>query len=696
MHEIQMSGIGHDSGPVCGRKGVSHHPTPRDAGVVPRPRACPSPWEAWGSRVLALGSLLAVVTVLAWPAAWGDSRAGGDGGDGGQQEGIGAARVAAGRGAEETSEGVERVREYLSRLEAFGLAGGLLLAREGRVLLARGYGLANRGEGNMESGSGGSGSPLPADAEKGGRDRDGGNGRAWTAATVSSVGSITKQFTAAAIMKLVDGGQVAVSDSLGEFFGGVPQEKRGITIHQLLTHTAGLGEVRAGDFDFLSRQEIVRRAMESELLWEPGTRYRYTNLGYSLLGAVVEVVTGEDYEGWLRRELFVPAGMYETGYLLPGYEPERIATGYEAGQRWGTVIERLDPATGPSWVLRANGGIHTTLYDMLRWVRALGVMPWPDTEGARTVLSEESRERMFTPHADEGGGSWYGYGWVVVEDFLGRPVLGHNGGNGILHADLHLFPEDGVLLFMMTSDADMRATRLLRDVDRAFFGQEVEMPPAVDVVKVSPARLRDLTGRYALDGGGELVVRSAGTALVIGAEGQAAVDGLWSGSPASTVPYDTLNRRAVRFVRAFRDGDYGTMREMMGPEAPEEPYRGVRERYTRMWGALGEVEVLGTVPAWFHGGSSEATWLRLHFQRRKVIRRIHWHADGTVEGVGGEVYPAPVTLRCAMTGPAACTGWHEGLQLGAPRVEFLEGRDGGTLGVTIRAPGGEVRGRRTG
>lgn len=590
----------------------------------------------------------------------------------------------AGDADEATLGDVERVREYLKRLEAFGLAGGFLLARDGRVLVARGYGLADRGDRSAMEGSAPdarSSAPSPSP---------------WTASTVSSVGSITKQFTAAAIMKLVDRGRIAVTDSLHEFFEGVPEEKRGITLHHLLTHTAGWGEVGAGDFDFLSREEIVRRALESDLLWEPGTRYRYSNLGYSLLGAVVEVVTGEGYEPWLRRELFAPAGMYETGYLLPGYEPERVATGYRSGERWGTLIERLDPATGPSWVLRANGGIHTTLFDMLRWVRALGVMEWDDAAGTSAILSEASRERMFTPHADEGGGTWYGYGWVVDDDFLGRSAIVHNGGNGILHADLHLFPDDGVLTFMMTSDSDMRATRLLTEVDRVFFGEDVEMPPAVEAAEIRPAAVRRWVGSYALDGGGRLVVRESGRALVLEAEGQAAVNRLWRGEPAGTVSYDVLNDRAGTFARAFGEGDYATMRELMGPDAPQEPYRRFRERMLGMMGPLDGVEVLGTVPAWFHDGSSEATWLRLRFGDRTTIRRIHWSADGRVAGVGGQVYAAPLVLRCAMTGPAACMAWHEGLELAAPEVDFVGERGDGIPRVIIRGDGVEIRGRRTG
>jgi len=592
------------------------------------------------------------------------------------------------------AEAAARVHAYLSRLEAFGLAGGVLVADGSEVRLARGYGVADRGR--------------PEAGDKAGRAADGdaaGNGteshpRPWTTGTVSTVGSITKQFTAAAIMKLVDQGRIAVDDSIGRFFDGVPPDKRGITIHHLLTHASGLGEVGHGDFEFLSRDEIVLRALESGLLSAPGDEYTYSNLGYSLLGAIVEIVTGRDYEGWLRDRLLVPAGMYETGYVLPDYELDRVAVGYRRGQRWGAIIERLNPATGPSWVLRANGGVNSTMFDMLRWVRALGLVGADvgDSDrgtGPAPLLSERSRERMFSPQIDEGAGSWYGYGWVVDTTSRGTPVIRHDGSNGILAADLHVFPEVGLVTFMMTSESGLPATQLLDRVDALWFGDDVPEPPDVAAASaLRPAVLRRLAGRYVLDGGGELKVRSAGTALEIDVEGQAAVDRLWTGPRPGRVLYDSLNRRAATFVRAFAAGDFRTMRDFMGPDAPEEPYRDLRDRVLAQMGDPRDIEVLGTVPAWFHEGSSEATWVRIHFERTSAIRRIHWSVDGRVVGLGGQVYPAPVGFRCAMTGPAACTGWQPGLDLGDPRVRFVVSDVGEAASVVIRGAGGEVRGLR--
>src|SRR5574338_724703 len=150
--------------------------------------------------------------------------------------------------------------DYLDRMSRLGWSGSALVARHDTVLLAKGYGLVDRSA-----------------------------GRAVTDSTVFSLGSITKQFTAAAILKLEQEGRLRTADSIGRYLPDVPSDKRGITIHQLLTHTAGLREdYGASDFEPVERAEYIGRVMRTALVTPPGAAYRYSNAGYSLLAAVVE------------------------------------------------------------------------------------------------------------------------------------------------------------------------------------------------------------------------------------------------------------------------------------------------------------------------------------------------------------------------------------------------------------------------
>jgi hypothetical protein len=177
--------------------------------------------------------------------------------------------MAGGVGAEKSSNAdrTERLREYLERLERLGFSGVVLAAKDGEILLEEGYGLADRE-----------------------------TGREVTAQSVFTIGSITKQFTGAAIAKLAEEGKLSFDDKIEKYFEGVPPDKRAITIHQLLTHTAGFVDALGGDFDLKATDEwVLAEALASKLLFEPGSRHEYTNVGYSLLGMIVERASGLSY-----------------------------------------------------------------------------------------------------------------------------------------------------------------------------------------------------------------------------------------------------------------------------------------------------------------------------------------------------------------------------------------------------------------
>ena len=143
-------------------------------------------------------------------------------------------------------------------------------------------------------------------------------------------------------------------------------------LHQLLTHTAGFeSDYSPGDYEPNTRDEYVGRMFAKPLRTPPGAAHHYANSGYSMLAAIVEIVTGKDYESALRELVLLPAGMRETGYAAPRWAPNRVAHGYQAGRDWGTIVERIAVPGAPFWALRGNGGLHTTLADMALWDDAL-------------------------------------------------------------------------------------------------------------------------------------------------------------------------------------------------------------------------------------------------------------------------------------------------------------------------------------
>lgn len=329
----------------------------------------------------------------------------------------------------------DRLGTFLAEQAVDGFAGVVLVVKGDDILLRKGYGLADRE----------AGIPFSDD-------------------TVFTVGSISKQFTGAAIMKLVVQGRLSVDDTLDQFFADVPDDKRSIKIHHLLTHTAGMPDALGDDFDTkATRDWLVGQAMNVTLPTEPGDTHRYSNTGYGLLAAIVEIVSGQGYEAYMREHLFLPAGMSKTGYILPGFDPPDFAVGYRGDERWGTILERPMLDDGPTWNLRGGGGIHTTIGDMLKWHMALK---------GNDILSEEAKATYFAPHVDEGyGDSYYGYGWVNWTTEWGTRLLSHNGGNGYFSADCHRYVEDDVLIFI-AANGDFKAWDLMDRLETITFDCE--------------------------------------------------------------------------------------------------------------------------------------------------------------------------------------------------------------------------------
>ena len=309
-------------------------------------------------------------------------------------------------------------------------------------------------------------------------------GRGFGENTIFDIGSLTKQFTAAAILVLADRGEIALTDTLDRYFDNVPADKVSITIDQLLSHSSGISD-DTGAFDgsdfgpFISEQQVMAMVFASPLTSQPGTRYEYTNAGYSVLAAIIEHVSGQDYETFLRQTLFEPAGMLNTGQRQLAWSEDTAARGYD--------YRRADPQRADlghlfltrwqdepvSWHLLGNGGIHSTPADMERWHRAL-------QQGR--ILPPSSLRLYQEPHSPRvspasPGFTHYGYGWAVGTNPAGAPVLSHNGGNSIFFASIHRYIRDDILIIHMTNEASREIERMGYDVGRMIFDPAFEPAP---------------------------------------------------------------------------------------------------------------------------------------------------------------------------------------------------------------------------
>ncbi len=364
-----------------------------------------------------------------------------------------------------------------------GFSGIVLVARGGEIVLHQGYGLADREAG------------VPVTPE-----------------TVFTVGSITKQFTGAAILKLEMMGKLDVTEAMSRYLDGVPEDKQGITIHHLLTHSAGFPAALGFDFDPVGREEYLALAFAAPLESAPGERYEYSNVGYSLLAAILEKVSGQSYEVFLGEHLFRPAGLRDTGYVLPKWAPKRLAHGYRDGTDWGSVVDHPFAADGPYWHLRGNGGIHSTAADMYRWHQALT---------GDKVLSAAAKEKLYGRHVPEGGGTFYGYGWSIDEAPGGGRLIAHNGGNPYFFADFLRYLDDDVVVFLAANGKYRGLGRLGSELARVVFDPSYAPAERRQVAMASPAAVDEdpLAAKWGLPGS-DTGRRSAALLEILVTEGE--------------------------------------------------------------------------------------------------------------------------------------------------------------------------------
>ncbi len=359
-----------------------------------------------------------------------------------------------------------RLDAYMAERASAGFSGVVLVARGGTVLLQRGYGFLDAGKTR----------PVAADS-------------------VFTTGSITKQFTAAAILKLEMQGRLKTDDVMARYLPGVPDDKRAITIHQLLTHTAGLPPVSGDDREPIGREAFEKLVLSRPLAHPPGT-YEYSNIGYSLLASIVERVSGRAYEAFLVDELFAPARMSETGYSRPQWAATRLAHAVnDDGTDRGTFGEVTMPNGTPGWHLLGNGGLLSTVGDMYRWHLALK---------GDAILSPAAKDKLFHAWVDEGGGSFYGYGWSVEETPFGKLVT-HNGGNPYFFSDFLRYLDRDVVVYFSTNSRDAAMRRIARPLAQiALAGRVLDRPaPTFTAVTAasSPAPVGTLAAKWKLPGG---------------------------------------------------------------------------------------------------------------------------------------------------------------------------------------------------
>ena len=300
----------------------------------------------------------------------------------------------------------------------------LALVKDGNVVLARGYGFAN-----VEH-------QVPVKPE-----------------TIFQSGSTGKQFTATAVMMLVEEGKLSLEDKITKYFTGAPEAWREITVRHMLTHTSGMTDYPP-DFDMrrdYTEDDLFQRIKTIPLAFQPGEKWSYSNIAYVMLGILIHKVSGKFYGDFLQERIFKPLGMstariISEADIIPnraaGY---RLVNGQLKNQSW----------VSPTLNTTADGALYLTVYDMAKWDAAL----YTDKLLKRTTL-----EQMWTPvKLNNGKTQPYGFGWSLGE-VRGHRIIEHGGSWQGFKAQITRYVDDKLTVIVFANQIRANQTKLAHGV----------------------------------------------------------------------------------------------------------------------------------------------------------------------------------------------------------------------------------------
>ncbi|MDH7975275.1 serine hydrolase domain-containing protein [Sphingomonas sp. AR_OL41] len=307
----------------------------------------------------------------------------------------------------------ERARAEVERQVAAGrFSGVVLVSRDGKPLFRAAWGLADR-EWNVAN----------------------------TPTTKFRIGSLTKQFTAAAILQLEEAGKLSLDDPIARYYPEAPAAWSKVTIRHLLTHRSGIPSYTAIP-GFFSKQahdartpaEVVALTRDKPLEFAPGTKFAYDNTGYTLLGMVIEKVSGQGYSDYVKAHIFAPLGMADTGYDVSAEVLPMRARGYDIKKGQAFNADYIDMS-----LPYAAGALYSTVDDLATWVTAL--------HGGK-VIGAAALKAMFT---DWGDG--YGFGEFIGKN-LGSTRYAHSGGINGFFSELDYFPDEHLTVAVLTNQTN--------------------------------------------------------------------------------------------------------------------------------------------------------------------------------------------------------------------------------------------------
>ena len=367
--------------------------------------------------------------------------------------------------------------------------GSVLVAKNGKVLLCKGYGMANYEH------------DIPN-----------------TPQTKFRLASITKQFTAMAIMQLKEKGLLSVNDTLSKYIPDYPNGDK-INIHHLLTHTSGIPnlpvfpESKKKKLESYTLEQRIELFKHAPLAFKPGEKYSYNNSGYILLNYIIEKVSGKTYETILKENIFDPLGMNNSGYDKVGLIIKDRASGYSLDGSKFINAAYIDM----SYVAGA-GALYSTVEDLYLWDQALY---------SEKLLPKKSLAALFTPYVvmDQSipDSFSYGYGWRIGK-IGNHNFVGHTGRFDGFKTNICRYPGDNISIIVLSNFDHSNISQLSSGLAAIVFGEPYELPKKRIAIVVDPQIYDQYVGKYRLKKDFILTVTKEDNKLIAQATGQGRVE----------------------------------------------------------------------------------------------------------------------------------------------------------------------------
>lgn len=357
----------------------------------------------------------------------------------------------------------KKLDDYLTaEQKLYNFSGSVLVAKGGNILLDKGYNMSNFDQ-NIKN----------------------------TPYTTFAIGSMTKQFTATAIMQLVEKGLINEQDEVSKYIPDFPNGDK-ITIDNLLTHTSGLADVTPTLLnmkleDSKKVENIINLFKNKPLYFKPGTKFKYSNSGYILLGYIVEKVSGMSYADYLQNNIFKPLNMNHTGMGYNGPIKNYNSNGY-------TGYLDVSPISDKSSLnaLYGAGALYSCTEDLYKWDRSLK---------EHKLLTEKTLDKMFSKHvamSDGDDSEYYGYGWMIYDSPAGHEIF--HGGNVLgFTSNIERIPDKDLTIIILSNIGYYHVNSINNALINICLGYKYEMPKAKEVIKLDDTLLNSYVGEYSFE-----------------------------------------------------------------------------------------------------------------------------------------------------------------------------------------------------